>query len=665
MSKNYQIKYSAILDDLTPAGVRSIIANMKKIADAQKKIDKDLILNKRSIYEKIALSKQGERLKEASKKQNDLERARYSQLLGRQTLMDKVHRLRKLKGDEEGLKKYIRTYTGEMTKLQNKFGGLDSWKKKSDNLAKQLVIQGRLNRAEFMLGSAIDANVRKRERAKKLLETQSQRRAEGQVALGVGATAGLYAGGRGMGYAFGQTMSLEQLSIAMRSQFGSEKGNLVMSEMKKYSLETMFKLNDTVQMLLDVKKGADNLGLKTVEQQIAFTKEIGKSLLAYAVNSEKRAEAGYQLGQIFMAGTASERQDVKVIARAGIPIYGALKAMTGKSYSELQDQYGAELPAGLIAQAMLFLGKSKETVNAMKEYEKSFTMSWQATTEQFGYTSGAFGDVVSKALKLPSILRSFTKGLGALEATLNPEKDKKGEDKPTKGQLLLGSALGAGTLGLGALSLIGLYKGLNLAASRFTGHTLGALLGLSSMKSVIKILGGFFSKFAGITSFIYLVFTDWKSIFDDLNKDGLSGLKNHLVEIVSMLSVLGAGWIAGGPAGLLIAAAGITGLAAYKYLTTDNDLKGKPTSFLDAQRAEAGWKKSEQWKKPDGVMSASWGELFGMMSSDDVKPLVPVQQSPVINLDMLVNVDKGGNVSTKGKVRDPYSNPIWGGQWAQ
>lgn len=550
MSKNYQIKYSIKADDLTAAGVSRAIANLKRLADAQKKIDKERIENRHKVLAKLHAEKQLKQNEQLSKQENRADLARYRQLLGRKALMEKVHALRKLKGDEDGLRKYRRTQEGILTKLQNKFFEKGDYKGRAANLAEQLTVQGRLNRSEFMLGSAISANNRKREQALRLQERQAkqaerlqqqfrERGQQAQIAAGVASGAALYGGAKASGYALKEAMTMEQLSIAMRAQFGEKEGNMVLKEMKDYSLQTMFKLEDTIQMLLGIRKAGANIGLTTTAQQVAFAKALGKPLLAYATNKERRAEAGYQLEQIFQAGTADERQDVKVIARSGIPIYAALKNMTGKSYDQLQEIYGKQLPAHLIAKAMIYLGTSEATMKAMLEYEKSLTISVEAASEQLGWTAAAFGDTIAKALKIPTVLRALTKGMGEVE-----EKLKSGQVSGLASYAYIVSGLT-----LGFMSLNGIIMAGYVAMKYFAGSTLAANMGLGGMSLIMTSLLSKFALFAGISSLIYLGLADWKGLFDDFNKQGFSGVLKHMDMLMAALSTLGAGAIAGGAVG--------------------------------------------------------------------------------------------------------------------
>lgn len=573
MSKNYQIKYSVKADDLTTAGVNKAIANLKRLADAQKKLDEDRIKNRHKVLAKIYAEKQSKQNEQFAKKEGVADLARYRQLLGRKALMEKVHSLRKLKGDEEGLRKYRRTQQGILTALQNKYFDKGDYKGKAANLAEQLTAQGRLNRSEFMLGSAIDANNRKREQSLRLQERQvkqaarlqerlNDRRQQGQVAIGAASGAALYGGGKASGYAIREAMTMEQLSIAMRAQFGVEEGNKVMKEMKDYSLQTMFKLEDAIQMLLDVKKGGANIGLDTTAKQLTFTKQLGRPLLAYATNQERRSEAGYQLGQIWQAKTADERQDIKVIARSGIPIYSALQSMTGKSYDQLQEIYGAQLPADLIAKAMIYLASSEQTMRAMLEYEKSLTMSVQAASEQLGFTSAAFGDTIAKALKIPSLLRAVTTSMGSVEDKL---KTGKISDMFSFGYV-------AGGVALGILSLRGALIAAGMAFKYFTGSALTSQLAIGAILGYIPTLVSSFA--AG--GLVYMAFADWKSVLDDINKAGFKGLLNHMgillagvATIAGIIAMLATGNIVG--AGAL--AVGALGVVAYKTAKWNDDKK--------------------------------------------------------------------------------------------
>lgn len=658
MSKNYQIKYSAILDDLTPAGVRSIIANMKKIADAQKKIDKDLILNKRSIYEKIALSKQGERLKEASKKQNDLERARYSQLLGRQTLMDKVHRLRKLKGDEEGLKKYIRTYTGEMTKLQNKFAGLDSWKKKSDNLAQQLVIQGRLNRAEFMLGSAIDANRRKRERDIRARErdiraqqraAQIAREARRTQMITTGATAGgaLYIGKNIGAQALHQGMSLEQGSMAMRGFMGEKMGTKVFGELLKYATETAYSPEATQKLALGLfatgKRGklkfSENEDQRT-QELIALTKAIGSPILAYGTSKEGREEIATQLGQIMSKGETSIRQDLQVMQNYGMwGLEGALEKVMGvKSIRNLPE--GVKVSSDMMLKAFLLMSKGEDVMKLTEMRTKSLSQGVDGLGEQTRITEGSLVLLLAGVSGAPEKLNKFSLFLSDIQKKLQGTNDK--FDTSKNSALTWEQQLTVATISIG-------------------GMTLGIIALAGAFALLSKVVGVGFMGYALVgASALYLLFADWKGLIDDINQYGFKdGLLKHMDMLiagaVTLVGILAAIMTLNLPALIAITGAA-AGLMLYHHFTGDK--------VQDNQRITQ-WNSLTGQIKPQNNSTDAFFAAAGLNQSTPNMTPIPIQQAPVLNLDMLVNVDKSGNVSTKGKVRDPYSNPVWGGAWAR
>jgi hypothetical protein len=84
------------------------------------------------------------------------------------------------------------------------------------------------------------------------------------------------------------------------------------------------------------------------------------------------------------------------------------------------------------------------------------------------------------------------------------------------------------------------------------------------MGTAVATIGRKLVMFSGIASTIYLAMSDWKGLFDDLNKEGLSGLLKHLDKVVAVLAVLYAGFQAGGFIGLGIAATGLAAMGAYK-----------------------------------------------------------------------------------------------------
>lgn len=644
MSKDYQINYNVVLNDLTPGQIAKHIANMKRLAKAQLGIDKDRILNKQATYQTIALAKAAKKQQEFHKKQDLSELNGYRQLLAKKNALYKSDQLKRIRGDEQMLAGYLGRQQGLLSRI--KTSSFTDPAGKSNNLNRQLDVMRRIHQAETMLGSAIIANTRKREAQLRVQERQAQaaqrqleRRAMGEVAIGAGAGLALRQGGRGMEYAFGKTMELEQLGIAMEAQFGDKEGKMVMGSMKKYSVDTMFKLKDTIQLLLDVKKGAGNIGLNSTEDMVAFTKKIGEPLLSFAVNQEKRAEAGYQLGQIFMAGTADERQDIKVIARAGIPIYAALTKMTGKNIKELKDIYGSQLPATLIAQAMLFLAESKENMAAMAKYEKSFTIAWQGSTEQLGYTSAAFGDKIAEALKIPSMLRLATKAMEGIEKSLIEG-----------GGGFAFYLLAIAGISTGLLAAKALIWGMAYAMQIATGAT---IIGNGTLLTFGRLLWAIIPRFlmlSGIASGIYLIFSDWNSMFDSINKKGLIGVTDHLDKLISVLAVLGVGFATGGFLGLLLAAAGIGAVGIYKYLQYKGDVEAAElASFSESYaKAQLSTPSMSPWKSsPTFGQDTTMQKLFPKTEA----AMTPIPTQVNVGLQTIVNAATGETKTTAK--RDP------------
>lgn len=627
MSKNYQINYNVNVKDLTPEAIKKIKANLKSLADSQIENNKRIFEAGRKLKE--GLKKQHQKQSEDSKKfaKDEMMRARIMQLNSRKSYMEKVRQLKMIRGKEESLVKYIQNKESQLRRVRSNVYADPA--KEYQNTLKELALMNLRNRAEAMLGQAITANNRKREQALKLQQQLAQRRQYGEVAVGVGAGVALKAGARAVVSSLESTMTQEQLRIALQAQLGDSQGAMALEEFKKYSLETMFKLQDTIRLFLDVRKGASNIGLNTLEQQIAFTKAAGRPLLAYSTNAEGRSESGYQLGQIMMAGTASERQDVKVIARHGIPIYAALNKMTGKTYDQLQELYGKELPAWLIRDAFIFMDKSKEVLEAMNKYEKSLTIAWQATGEQFEWTSAKFGERVSDALKIPELLRLATKGLNEAEEAMTGKKDSG----------ILGYVTIVTSLTLGFLSLNGAIVAARLSLQYFAGTALAANLGLTSVGLMFTSLITKAGIFGGIASAIYLVFTDWQSLLNDINTNGFKGLKNHLDKIIAMLVVLGTGFLTGGIVGLTVAAAGLTGLGLAKLAGDDISKAvklGSISKYATPTQAMENFNKNKSYEA-------------------NITPIPSQPTAPVVNIQTNVNVEKD-KTTTKTLVRGDYSD---------
>lgn len=567
MSKDLQINYTIKATDLSKKDIDQAIKNQKRLYDSLKKQDKDRIVSKNAVLSQMSSKKEAVRQALANKKGNDLYLARHKQLLSRKSYMDKIRSLKMLKGDENALKNYIKNTERKLKRVRSRVFANDDHKRKYENTLKEMSLMNIRNRAETMLGSAINSNNRKRERALKLQRRQvelqrrlADRTRDMHIAVGVGSTAALYGGVRASLYSFRQAMTLEQMGISMRAQYGVEGGNKVLKEMKEYARDTAFTLREATQLLLGVKIGAGNIGISGTQNQVAFTKEIGKAILAYGGNVEDRYEIGHQLSQIFMAGSANERQDLKVLLRRGLPIYTALQAMTGLNVKQLKDKHGAELPAQLIADAMRFMVRSPQVMRAWSEREESFVQAWESTSEQFGYTAGALGDRLAKMMELPAMLRSATKGLAVVEDSIL-QTGSEGE-----GTNWLGYITSIGALTLSILSLKGALSLIARGFSYFAGTAIAASLGLNGMRVAALTILSSLGKAFGWASAIYLVIADWSSTFDNINKHGLKGLLKDLDKVVAVISVLGLGFATGGIPGFLIAAAGLAGVGVYKTL---------------------------------------------------------------------------------------------------
>jgi tape measure domain-containing protein len=635
MSKNYQIKYAISIDDLTPAKLKEIKKNLDSLASHQLNLDKKKILSRQAVFNQIRKEKNLEKEHQQKILQNEMYKAKNMRLLGRERVMLNTANLRKMRGDEDALKRYLMSNERRLSEVRGKVFRQDDQKGRYENTLKELSLMNQRNRAETMLGQAINSNNRKREQAVSLQQQIADRRGQANIAVGAASGAALYAGGRATAYALGQTMTLEQMGISMRAQFGVEQGNLAMIEMKNYARDTAFTLKEATQLLLGVKIGAKNIGIQNPQQMVAFTKEIGKSILAYGGNQEDRYEIGHQLSQIFMAGTASTRQDLKVIARRGLPIFEALEASTGKTYKELQSIYGTELPAALIAKAILYMSKSDSVSRATMERASSFTQSFEAATEQFGYTSGKFGDVVAKAFRLPDVLRGFTNSMAGLE-------DMLGEDNFSGMTSLLFTV---SSLTLGFMTISGLITACRLGMQYFAASTLAANVGLGSMSLLIGSILSKVALFSGISSAIYLAISDWGKMFDD----GLTGILGHLDKLIAMLAVLGTGFLVGGLPGLLIAATGLAGVGAYKYLKHQGDLESQE---MDKWR--------DSTREINTGMSQS-NAFFGAAGLYD-KPNMTLMKdmTPTINVDTVVQLDPTtGKSKTKTEVRSPNYNAVY------
>lgn len=549
-----------------------------------------------------------------------------------------------------------------ISKRKSEVEYVDFWKKQLDSKqkAEDKVIQKRIKsennalqqkiraeQAAFKMEEQINRqriNQAKREAAARIREEQRVKRARIQSAnetygmsKGMAASITAPTAVNAM-FALKNAMTMEQMGIRLRTQFGDEGGK-VMEAMKNYALETAFSLQESVRLLNDMKIGASNIGVKSTDQLLSLHKLVGNTLLAFGNSKENREEIANQLGQIAMAGKASNRQDLRVMSRHGLPIYEALEAMTGKKFSQLQDIYGKELPADLIFKAMQYLGKSDRILRAMDERSKSLTQSWEYLGESAFFLSAEYGNLLNKQFKIGQGMRSIGDLMMDVEKSL--QNGKNSSNGLLKSSLAFGTAW-ALTVPIMVVA-VSLIQKMALAAGGWSIIASRALL------------------MSGLMSGLYLATVDWQNVIEDIKNEGLAGWLKHLdVIAASFLGILttvkairaAATWIAGATTlGVAGAATGGAAVAAY-----------------------GGYKAGQAFG--ESIYADSLLNWFYTMTGEKGKVVDPEirnrnearmgaekANTPVVNVQNNINVDPltgKARVETKvGHNRDPYRNPVY------
>jgi hypothetical protein len=462
-------------------------------------------------------------------------------------------------------------------------------------------------------------------------------------------------------FAIRNAMSMEQLGIRMRTQFGKEEGMMAFEEMKTYAAQTAFRLQEAVQLLSGMKVGQKGLGIKTTEELVGKSKSIGNVLLAFASSPEGRGEIAYQLSQVAMKRKANMRQDLMVMANYGLPIFEILEKYTGKTLEQLKDTYGAELPADLVFEVLDRLSKSPQVLQAMKDRTDSLSQSWDTLKERVFFTSSAYGEVLDKQLGIKEAFKDASSVLQKMEAQMRGVKD---ESLNTREQVIgftTAMVIGAPTLTFAALT----FKKMFSYAAQTAGST----------RALYRTLG----LAGGAISAAYLYTQDWDEIIKDMNKEGFKGLLKHMGALIAGAEILttlmmfafpggflfkGLGKLGGFIAKKTIGRAGgaaiLAGAGYYGGIKTREHFDSYLES-LDAQVAVESIEKSTPQMTPiPGTKQAALGAAYSAGTKN------PYQSQP-INLDIVNNftVDQIGNVtSSKTTVkRNTNNNPIsviWG-----
>lgn len=302
-------------------------------------------------------------------------------------------------------------------------------------------------------------------------------------------------------------MAMEQLDISLGTLFGDDSKK-VGDDLRRYAYETQFTLREANQMMIDIKKGEKTLGLKNVDQMMGVLKTIGNVVLSYATRSEDKQEIAYQIGQGFMRGRFNERQDIKVMAAKGLPIYAAAEEVTGMAWSDIKSKFGAEVPAEIILAALEYMNKSPEVARSLEKRSKSLTLSWEQFKDSIFFVSSEYGEIINQTVGVGDVLKSTAATM--FDHYLELEKGQRGI---VSSSIKLGTtwATLVPTLVLGTLAfekMIGFLGGTNILLRRFANIT-------------------------GVLSLLYATTTDWQQVVNDFRSDGVSALSKHFDSILA------------------------------------------------------------------------------------------------------------------------------------
>lgn len=459
-------------------------------------------------------------------------------------------------------------------------------------------------------------------------------------------------------FAIRNAMTMEQLGIRMRTQFGKEEGMMAFEEMKNYAAQTAFRLQEAVQLLSGMKVGQKGLGITNTKELVDKSKSIGNVLLAFASSPEGRSEIAYQLSQVAMKRKANMRQDLMVMANYGLPIFEILEQYTGKSLEQLKLQYGAEVPSDLIFKVLDQLAKSPQIVQARKDRTDSLSQSWDTLKERVFFTSSAYGDILDKQLGIKDVFKETSSILQKMEAQM---KGVSGESLNTKEQVIgftTAMVIGVPTLTFAALT----FKKLFSYAAQTAGST-------AALYRTLGLAGG-------VISAAYLYTQDWNEIIKDINRDGFKGLLKHMGALISAAQIFATIMMFAFPGGFLFK--GLGKLGGFLLKNTIGRAGGALAlaggAYYGGRKAREGFDNyldridsevvMEELQKTTPQMSFAPGTKESVLYN---AVLGEKKQSQPINLDIVNNftIDKEGNVkSQKSTVkRNTNDNPlsiIWG-----
>lgn len=437
-----------------------------------------------------------------------------------------------------------------------------------------------------------------------------------------------------VGASLRNTMSMEQLDISLNTLFG-EGAKKIGDELKKYAFETQFTLRESTQLLLDIKKGSKKLGIQNPSDMIEIMKMIGNTILPYATKPEDKQEIAYQIGQGMMRGRFSERQDIRVMAAKGLPVYAAVEKVMGMSWEDVKSKYGAEIPAPIIMKALEYMSKSPEVARSLALRSKSLTISWEQFKESVFYVSSEYGNILDRSFSIRKVLQSTAKIMFDHYNDL-----EKGQGKGLANTIKLGIVMSTLVPTI-TLAVFGIKKMRDyMALTRLQTTGLGAN---------IRQIGRTYRMISMGVSALYLATTDWNKVIKDIKEDGLKGSIQHLDVLISGFILLSgvANLFKNSLAASLLSARGIAstlapltaGYLGGKYLM------GKYSDYVDKKELE----------------KMGIDPLLQKRNKERLK-----REQIVLNNNITANVvqDKNGmfsikDIESKVTTKDPLANPIY------
>lgn len=690
MSKDYQINYTINVKDLSRQGLASAQKNLtdlnKAMESAQKQMEKNAkahvksinnaqseLINRKKAYTTLWVKELDKREKaskdfeEARRKANKVEQdsilakrkneVNYTGFWNKE--LDKRNKNAQIK--EEARRKASKAEADALiARRRNEIGYTSFWKNELDSrdriAEKSAQMQQQLRDQERQRQSR-QASARIQTRGQAFSDAGGMARS-GMMYVAAPAAVGAVAGVK-------SAMSIEQMKIGLNTQFG-EDGPQMYEGIKNYALQTAFSLEEAVTLLKGLKLGASNLGVKSNTDLLSLTKSIGNVLIGYGASPENREEITNQISQVAMSDVASTRQDLRVMQKRGLPVFEMLKEYTGMNMSQLEDKYGKELPSKLIIAAIEHASKSPKILAAMIEQSKSLTQAWGQLGEQAFLTSGAFGKIMDKSLGIKKRFHDLTEVLQKMSDKME------GLDNNTM-------TANERMIGFGAAAAIAIPT---LTAALIYGEKLGRAMFAASEGAAL-----FRSRMMLATSALslgYLAMADWKTVMDDINKDGIrDGLLKHIDLVIAAVLALNValnitrgllaitGMIAAAPATVPIAAVTASGAGIYgaskagSYL--GSEIKDKYQAL--SQESTLAVPNAYDFGGPTVKNQIAGRDLSNLRSvADQYHPwnsqMAQASASPIIlNVENHTVVDwKGSQTTTKVK-RNGLDNPVASQIW--